>query len=61
MTQKCFTADITVDIDPQYIDDFFSLVADAAESYKGILSQYRYYVQKETTNELNGNHGLSIG
>ena len=61
MTQKCFTADITVDIDPQYIDDFFSLVADAAESYKGVLSQYRYYVQKETNNELNGNHGLSVG
>ena len=55
MTQKRFTADITVDIDPEYIDDFFSLVADAAETYNGILAQYRYYVQKETTNELNGN------
>ena len=61
MTQQRFTADITVDIDPQYIDDFFSLVADAAESHKGILSQYRYYVQKEDKNELNGNHGLSFG
>ena len=46
MTQKRFTADIAVDIDPEYIDDFFSLVADAAESYSGILAQYRYYVQK---------------
>ena len=46
MTQKRFTADITVDIDPEYIDDFFSLVADAAESYSGILAQYRYFVQK---------------
>ena len=55
MTQKRFTADITVDIDPEYSDDFFSLVADAAESYSGILAQYRYYVQKNNTNELNGN------
>ena len=55
MTQKRFTADITVDIDPEYIDDFFSLVADAAESYSGILAQYRYYVQKNNTNELHGN------
>ena len=61
MTQKRFTADITVDIEPECIDDFFSLVADAAESYKGILAQYRYYVQKEPTNELNGNNGLSLG
>ena len=61
MTQKRFTADIAVDIDPEHIDDFFSLVADAAESYSGILAQYRYYVQKEPTDELNGNNGLSIG
>tara|TARA_Y100000004_G_scaffold162747_1_gene191708 strand:- start:2935 stop:3120 length:186 start_codon:yes stop_codon:yes gene_type:complete len=61
MTHKRFTADIAIDIDPEHIDDFFNLVADAAETYSGILAQYRYYVQKEPNNELNGNNGLSIG
>ena len=43
---KRFTVDLTLEINPDYIEEFFEEVALLAESNAGTLVQYRYYVPK---------------
>ena len=42
-----FKVDLTLEIDPDYIEEFFEEVALLAESNAGTLVQYRYYVPKD--------------
>ena len=44
MSRKRFKVDLTLEIDPGYIEEFFEEVALTAESNAGTLVQYRYYV-----------------
>lgn len=44
MTRKRFAVDLTLEIDPDYIEEFFEEVALTAEGNAGTLVQYRYYV-----------------
>ena len=46
MKRKRFKVDLTLEIDPEYIEDFFEEVALTAEGNEGTLVQYRYYVPK---------------
>ena len=41
---KRFTVDLTLEIDPDKIEDFFEELALTAEGQDGTLVQYRYYV-----------------
>ena len=46
MSRKRFYANLTLEIDPEYIEEFFEEVADLAESNAGTLTSYRYYAPK---------------
>ena len=46
MTRKRFVVDLTLEIDPDYIEDFFEEAANAAEENAGTLVSYRYYAPK---------------
>ena len=52
MTQR-FKVDLTLEIDPEYIEDFFEEVALTAEGSNGTLTQYRYYVEKNDESQRN--------
>lgn len=47
MIRKRFTVDLTLEIDPDKIEEFFEEVALTAEGSDATLVQYRYYVPKE--------------
>ena len=47
MTRKRFAVDLTLEIDPNYIEEFFENAATSIEDWGGTLVQYRYYVPNE--------------
>ena len=47
MTRQRFKVDFTLEIDPEYIEEFFEEIAHTAEQNAGTLTQYRYYVPKD--------------
>ena len=47
MIRKRFTVDLTLEIDPDKIEEFFEEVALTAQGNDATLVQYRYYVPKE--------------
>ena len=52
MTQR-FKVDLTLEINPEYIEDFFEDVAAYVEASNGTLTQYRYYVEKNDESQRN--------
>ena len=53
MSKKRFKVDLTLEIDPDYIEEFFEEVALTAEGNAGTLVQYRYYVPNEQESQRN--------
>ena len=46
MTKKLFKIDLTLEIEPDIIEELFNVWAQQAEDYEAVLTQYRYYVPK---------------
>ena len=43
MTRKRFVVDLTLQIDPEFVEKFFEKAADIADELDGTLTSYRYY------------------
>ena len=46
MKRTRFIADLTVQIDPEFVEKFFEKAADIAEDLGGTLTSYRYYAPR---------------
>ena len=46
MNRTRFISDLTIQIDPEFVEKFFEKAADIAEELGGTLTSYRYYARK---------------
>ena len=47
MTRKRFAVDLTLECDPDIIEDLFEAFCLQADDYEALITQYRYYVPNE--------------
>lgn len=44
---KRFAVDLTIECDPDLIEEVFEAFCYAADEYQALITQYRYYVPKD--------------
>ena len=42
-----FKVDLTIEVDPDIIEELFDAFCDVADDLEAVISQYRYYVPRD--------------